>query len=359
MKEYNLDDLAAFARIDQQNMLGHIEGLPAQLQEAWDSGLRMPLPAYRGIRQALIAGMGGSAIGADLLAAYAAPACPVPITVHRDYDLPAWAKGPETLVIASSHSGNTEETLSSFALARQNGCRVMVVATGGKLVQAAREAGIPAWVFEHEGQPRAAVGFSFGLLLAALARLEVLPDPSAELAAAIQTMREQQACLRPEVPAARNPAKRMAGQLVERWATVFGSGILAPVARRWKGQISELAKAWAQFEFLPEADHNTLAGTLNPEELLARSIALFLVCSSDHPRNRLRSDLTRQAMMLEGINTDTIEAGGNSPLAHLWSSLHFGDYVAYYLAMAYGVDPTPISALENFKREMSEAESRN
>ena len=355
MQGYNLDDLKAFAEIDQQNMLGHIEGLPAQLQAAWELGQRLPLPAFHGIRQVLIAGMGGSAIGADLLAAYAAPLCRVPIVVHRDYDLPAWAEGPKTLVIASSHSGNTEETLSSHALALQNGCQVMAVATGGKLVQAANNASIPAWVFEHKGQPRAAVGFSFGLLLAALARLELLPDPNTEIEAAIQTMRDQQATLAPEIPAARNPAKRLAGQLVERWVTVFGSGILAPVARRWKGQISELAKAWAQFEFLPEADHNTLAGTLNPEELLARSMALFLVCPSDHPRNRLRSDLTRQAMMLEGINSDTVEARGDTPLAHLWSSLHFGDYVAYYLAMAYGVDPTPISALENFKREMAAA----
>jgi glucose/mannose-6-phosphate isomerase len=351
----NLDDATAFATIDPQNMLAQIDGLPAQLRTAWELGRRLPLPEFTLLRQVLIAGMGGSAIGADLLAAYAAAQCRIPIFVHRDYDLPAWAAGPETLVIASSHSGNTEETLSSFEAARRNGCQMLVVATGGKLVQAAAAADVPAWIFEHRGQPRAAVGFSFGLLLAALARLGLLPDPAAELASAIHTMQEQREALRAAVPTAQNPAKRLAGQAVGRWVTVFGAGILAPVARRWKGQISELAKAWAQFEFLPEADHNTLAGTLNPEELLARSMVIFLRSPSDHPRNRLRSDLTRRAMMLEGLNTDAFEAPGDTPLAHLWSSLLFGDYVAYYLAMAYGVDPTPIAALENFKREMSAA----
>ena len=210
MKDYNLDDGSALAEIDAQNMLAHIEGLPAQLQAAWELGQKLPLPAYRGIRQVLIAGMGGSAIGADLLAAYAAAQCRAPIFVHRDYALPAWAAGPETLVIVSSHSGNTEETLSSYALAQQNGCQILAVATGGKLVQAATQAGIPAWIFEHKGQPRAAVGFSFGLLLAALARLELLPDPSREIAAAIRTMQEQQAALRTDIPAAQNPAKRLA-----------------------------------------------------------------------------------------------------------------------------------------------------
>ncbi len=240
-------------------------------------------------------------------------------------------------------------------LALNHGCRTLAVTTGGELARRAQAADAPLWIFKHTGQPRAAVGFSFALLLAALTRLGFLPDPGAELENAVQTMRRQQETLAAEVPVTQNPAKRMAGQLIDRWVTVFGTGLLAPVARRWKGQISELAKAWAQFEFLPEANHNTLAGVVNPEELLSRSMTLFLRCPSDHPRNRLRSDLTRQAFLLEGMNSDFIDAQGDTPLAHLWTCLHFGDYTAYYLAMAYGVDPTPVAAIESFKREMAAA----
>jgi glucose/mannose-6-phosphate isomerase len=348
----NLDDSPSFAGLDPQKMLAHIDGLPAQLQSAWDLGMKLDLPQMSAVRQVVVAGLGGSAIGADLLAAYATPLARVPLFVHRDYDLPAWAAGPETLVVASSHSGNTEETLTSFTSALANHCQCLAVATGGELAQAAGRAGVPLWRFEHSGQPRAAVGFSFGLLLALLARLDLLRDPSAGLVTAVQAMKSQQTSLVAEIPAARNPAKRMAGQLVGRYTAVFGSGLLAPVARRWKGQVDEIAKAWAQFEYLPEADHNTLAGTQYPEALLPNLIALFLRCPSDHVRNRLRIDKTAKVFMLQGINTDFIDARGEGPLAHMWTTLHLGDYIAYYLAMAYGVDPTPVTALVTLKEEL-------
>jgi len=188
--------------------------------------------------------------------------------------------------------------------------------------------------------------------LAAFTRLGLIADPADELAEALAAMRAQQSSLLADVPVARNPAKRMAGQLFGRWVMVMGSGVLAPVARRWKGQVNELAKAWAQFDYLPEADHNTIAGIACPEELLTKMMALFLRAPSDHPRNHLRADLTRQIFMMEGLNTDFYDAQGDSPLAHLWTALHFGDYQAYYLAMAYGADPTPIPAISELKKEM-------
>ncbi|MCK4899487.1 MAG: SIS domain-containing protein, partial [Anaerolineales bacterium] len=239
----NLDDYKSFIEIDREDMLAHINGLPDQLQTAWDVGSRLPLPDWDGIERVLIAGMGGSAIGADLLAAYVAPLSRVPVIVHRDYDLPAWASGPETLVIASSHSGNTEETLTSFETALDNKCRVLVLTTGGKLALNCRESECALWQFEHEGQPRAAVGFSAGLLLAAFSRSGLIANPENDIQDTIQAMRSQQESLLAEVPAVSNPAKRLAGQIYGRWVTVIGADVLEPVARRWKTQISEVAKA--------------------------------------------------------------------------------------------------------------------
>lgn len=343
-----------FKNIDQQNYLAEIENLPNQLENAYQQGLDLSLPPWQGIKNVVIAGMGGSAIGADLLAAYVAPLCPVPVVVQRGYSLPAWAHGPGTLVIASSHSGNTEETLSAFEHARTSGCRILAQCTGGKLAEKAEASNTPLWTFEHAGQPRAAVGYSFGLLLALLARLGLIPDQEAALSAATSAMRKQQVDLRAEIPVVRNLAKREAGQLLGRWVIVFGAEVLEPVARRWKTQINELAKAWAQFEALPEADHNALAGLAQPESGLASAMALFLRAPSYHPRNLLRIDLTKQAYMLEGLNTDFIDAQGESSLAQQWTALHLGDYVAYYLAMLYEIDPTPIPVLEGFKRQLAE-----
>jgi glucose/mannose-6-phosphate isomerase len=352
----NLDDLEQFKRLDSLNMLGEIDNLPDQLEFAYQVGMRHPLPDWRDIEQVVIAGMGGSAIGADLLASYGAALSSIPVSVHRDYGLPLCARGARTLVICCSHSGNTEETLDAFEAARKAGCRVIAVCTGGELAKHARDENIPLWIFDHAGQPRAAVGFSFGLLLALFQRLSIIPDQSKEMEGTVASMKRIQQHLKAEIPAAKNPAKRYAGQLMGRWVTIMGSGLLSTVARRWKGQINEVAKAAANFEFLPEADHNTLAGTINPQETLnAHTMTLFLRAPSDHPRNRLRSDLTRKAFMLEGLNTDYVDARGNTPLAHMWTLILFGDYMAYYLAMGYGVDPTPIQALIEFKKAMAEA----
>jgi glucose/mannose-6-phosphate isomerase len=351
----NLDDLERFKQLDTLNMIGEIDNLPDQLGYAYQLGLKQPLPDWKDFKHMVIAGMGSSAIGADLLASYCASLSPIPVTVRRDYDLPLFARGAETLVICSSHSGNTEETLSAFEAARKAGCRVIVVTTGGELAKRAQENNIPVWSFEHKGQPRSAVGFSFGLLLAIFQRLGFIPDQKESVEDAVAAMKRSQGYLKADVIAAKNPAKRYAGQLMGRWVTIMGSDLMVPVARRWKGQLNEIAKSGANFDFLPEADHNTLAGTMNHQETLnAHTITLFLRADSDHPRNRLRSDMTRQAFMLEGMNTDHVDARGDTPLAQIWTTILFGDYMAYYLAMGYGVDPTPTYAIDDFKRMMAE-----
>jgi glucose/mannose-6-phosphate isomerase len=351
----NLDDLERFKQLDSLNMIGEIDNLPDQLGYAYQLGLKHDLSDWKDLRHIVIAGMGGSAIGADLLAAYCASLSPIPVTVHRDYGLPLFARGAETLVICSSHSGNTEETLDAFEAARKAGCRIVVVTTGGELEKLAKENDIPVWTFDHAGQPRAAIGFSFGLLLAMFQRLGLIPDQKEAVDDAVAFMKRSQQHLKADVIAAKNPAKRYAGQLMGRWITIVGAGMTAPIARRWKGQLNEIAKAGANFEILPEADHNTLAGTTNHQETLnAHTISLFLRPDSDHPRNRLRSDMTRQIFMLEGMNTDHVDARGKTPLAQMWTLIHFGDYMAYYLAMWYEVDPTPVQTLVEFKMAMAE-----
>lgn len=364
----NLDESSSFSKLDSLNMLGEIDHLPDQLGSAWELGQGLPQPwtgaenPGRSLHQVVLGGMGGSAIGADLLAAYLAPSCPIPVTVWRDYGLPAWAHGPETLVIVSSHSGDTEESLSTFEAARTAGCRLLAVCTSGELERRALATGEPLWKFEHAGQPRAAVGYSFGLLLAAFSRLGLTgeaPDETTThrglrqvVTTVVEEMKKQQVELTADVPVVKNPAKRQAGQLMGRWVNVYGAGLLAPVARRWKTQINELSKAGAGFEYLPEADHNALAGLIYPIEIQSHTLTIFLRSDFDHPRNQLRTDLTRHGFMVEGLTTDVYDAQGETPLAQMWTAVHFGDYMAFYLAMSYGADPTPVEALANFKTAM-------
>ena len=350
----NLENVERMHEIDEQGMYDHIQSLPDQLLTSWKVGQSLPLPKNRDVQNIIIAGMGGSAIGADLAAAYVAQKCPLPIFVLRDYDLPAWANSSNTLVITASHSGNTEETLSVFAQAKERQCTQIAICTGGKMQAEAETTGIPFWNLNHKGQPRAAIGLSFGYLLAILYRLDLIEDQTDAINSTVRAMKAQQANMAIEVKVTENPAKRLAGQLYGRWVSVFGAGLMAPVARRWKGQISEIAKAWGQFEFLPEADHNTLAGIINPPDLLLNTMMLFLRSPSDHPRNYLRGELTKTGMMLEGLGTDFVFAKGDNPLSHIWTALHYGDYVAFYLAMLYEEDPTPVSAIETFKEELAD-----
>lgn len=353
----NLDDLSVIRSIDSQNMIQDINDLPNQLLAGWTLGLSNPMPKIDKISRVVISGMGGSALSADLLRSYSLSNCAVPVVLHRDYGLPAFAKGSDTLFIATSHSGNTEETIDSLKAAISAGCVCMVVATGGKLLEMANTHTLPAWTFDHRGQPRAAIGFSFGLLLALFTRLGLIEDQATLLQNTVVEMKAAQQAYLPEVPAPNNPAKRYAGQLVGRWVTIFGAGLLSVVAARWKAQINEMAKAPANFEALPEADHNTLSGILNPsEELLSpRTFSMFLTSSFDHPRNKLRNEITRRLFMVEGLNTDVFAAKGSSPLEHMWTAIHFGDYMAYYLAIAYGIDPTPLDAAVELKNSLAES----
>jgi len=142
--------------------------------------------------------------------------------------------------------------------------------------------------------------------------------------------------------------------MVGRIVNIYGADFLAPVARRWKTQINELAKAWSQFDEVPEANHNAIAGSQNPTEVMSKLYAVFLLASSENARNRKRLELQKESFMLEGQSIDSYEAKGSNKLSQMWNAIHFGDYVAYYLAMAYGVDPTPIETITWLKNSLQQ-----
>lgn len=355
MAGMNLDDLNTFRQIDSEDMLGHIAGLPQQCRDAWDQAQNYDLPLQpAAIRHIVIAGMGGSAIGGALLQALAAPECPIPISVVRDYDLPAFARGAETLVIGSSYSGDTEETLSAFQQAHERGCQLLALTTGGRLAELAHDYGAPVLPILYRSQPRAAVGYAFISLVAVVCRLGFLRDQADDLDEALSVMKARQAEIHADVPVVRNPAKRLAGQLVQRIPVIYGGGYMAPVARRWKGQFNENAKAWSHFEVMPELNHNAICGIGFPAELMTRVAVIQLTSALDHPRVQRRHEITREILMQQGIAVDVIKGRGQSPLAQMLSVLHFGDYTSYYLAMCYGVDPTPVPSIAQLKERLAQ-----
>lgn len=349
----DLNKNTSFSSIDLQDMLGQIDKLPDQLLAGYNLSLTFSTRFVERPREIILAGMGGSAIGGDLFAATIEGKSEIPFHVHRNYGLPAWVKGKETLVIVSSHSGNTEETLSAFETALEKKCQILAITTGGQLEEKAKTHGIPVWKFDHKGQPRAAIGFSYGLLIGLAERLNMIINVKNQIQNAVDAMKDQQTAIHASLPVNQNTAKRLAGQMVGRLVSVYGADHLAPVARRWKTQLNELAKTWSQYDEFPEVDHNTIAATMNPETPLENIFAIFLTGSFQNPRNKKRIELTRERFMRDGINTDTYEARGLDEMTQIWTAIHFGDYVAYYLAMLYEVDPTPIDAISWLKKSLT------
>lgn len=335
---------------DPEDMNAAIEALGANLRAGWQLGLRLDMPQVGSLRQVVISGMGGSAIGGDFVIGYLGESFPLPILARRNYGLPGWARGAETLVICSSHSGNTEETLSSFREALERDCSVMSICTGGKLAEISKEYGKTCWIFNHVGQPRTAIGWTVGLLLALFFRLGLIEDQTQAVEETIEVLADGVRSLGKDNPLSANPAKRLAGQLLERNIVIYGAGDFEVLARRFKSEINELAKAWAAFEGIPEMNHNALAGLRHPQNLYERTSAIFLCSDYDHERNRRRVEYSQRFFLEAGVAVDSVRARGKGKLAQMFSLLQFGDYVSYYLALAYGEDPTPINILTELKR---------
>lgn len=350
----NLDDPNIYRQGDPEGMRDRIAEMGRQLEGARQSVSAFPHPGpdYSQARTVLVLGMGGSAIGGDLVRTLAEGQSRAPILVSRDYQLPAWV-GPDTLAIASSYSGNTEETISAVQQALDRGARVLAVTTGGKLGQLAGQRGLPLLTFKYSAQPRAALGFSFGLLLGLLSKLGYVDDTGLGMDEAIAVARSLPLALGPDVPTNSNPAKQLAMRLHGKLPLIYGAGILSEVARRWKGQFNENAKAWAFFEQLPEANHNAVVGYENPADLAGQLYAILLSSPSYHPRVAARVRITGQILQQRGVAYELLEAKGNSPMAQMLDSILTGDYTSYYLALLYGSDPTPVKTIDFLKDQLA------
>ena len=348
----NLDDPQTYDRLDPSDMLGHLHRLPQECQKAWQEGLDLALPAdYAGVNKVVISGMGGSAIGGELARVLVEPRR-VPLWVSRDYQPPPFLDS-QTLFIASSYSGMTEETLSAFTTALNTPAKKLVITTGGKLKTLAREKNIPAFVYDCKAPPRAALAYGFLSLLGIFQRLGLLGDISGDVAEMVITMEKLAKSINEKVAIPTNPAKELAAKLVGRLSVVYGAGVLAPVARRWKTQLNENSKSWAFNETLPELNHNAVVGYEFPREMAVKAFVVLLRSPSLHQRILLRYKITAEILARSGVSYQVIDAEGDKPLSQMMNLVMLGDYVSYYLALLYGVDPSPVKVIDYLKAKLA------
>ena len=335
-------------------MLGAIRAFPEQMRGAWELSRELDLPErHRTASRAAVLGMGGSAVCGDLVRAIFSDRLAIPLASVRDYELPAWVD-TSTLVVAVSHSGATEETIAALTSALERRCPVAVITTGGPIGDVATKVDLPRLSYPGTIPPRAALGYTMILLAGLLERGGFLPLDGAQLEDAIRAAERVAASCAPDVPAASNLAKQLAWSLLDRLPVIEGSGPLAAVARRWKTQINENSNSAAAAEELPEAMHNTVVGYEQPETMRDHEYIVFLAAQSDLPRNAERMRLSIELLKASNIDHRRVSFDGPSRLAQACAAISLGDYVSFYLALLYGVDPSKTEALTLVKAAMSE-----
>jgi glucose/mannose-6-phosphate isomerase len=354
MAKVNLDDPKVYVKYDPEGMIQRIKEFPAQCRQAWQAAMSFDLPPhYANVDKVVVLGMGGSAIGGDLVRSLTQAELKVPVIVHRDYGLPAFAD-VRTLLIASSYSGNTEETLSAFEAALGAGYKKLVaITTGGKLKEMAGANNIPVFNIEYQAQPRAALGYSFLPTLCLLQKLGFIGDKSGDVAEAVQLLERLSGTLDEKSPLKDNLAKQLARRLYGKLPVIYGAGIAAEAAHRWKTQINENSKAWAFYEVFPELNHNATVGFPLPRDVASKIQVVLLRSPGFNERIKLRYEITAGLLKEAGVAHEYVDSQGVSALAQMMGLVSLGDWVSYYLALLYQVDPSPVKVIEYLKGRLA------
>jgi glucose/mannose-6-phosphate isomerase len=338
-------DRAAIAAIDSAGMLDDVLGQPHQLEDAlWrvESAGIGRLDAPGGL---VICGMGGSAIGGDLAAGAIGDRANRPIVTSRDYEPPSWVS-EESVVLCSSYSGDTEETLAAYDAAGDRGARRVVMTTGGRLAEAARADGVPVIGVPSGMQPRAAVAYMVVGALEVAALASVTESLRGEIEAAVAPLRALAEEWGPDGDPEAAP-KALARRLSAQVPVVYGAGLTAPAAVRWRSELNEIPEIPAFDGVLPEMDHNEICGWGQPT-----FTAIFLEDDEQHRRVKQRIDVTAELVAAAGSPVERVASRGASRVERLLSLVMFGDLTALYLAVLNGVDPTPVARIEELKRRL-------
>ena len=343
-----LDDPRQLERADPHAVRDILRAFPAQCRAALALHAEPRLAVERPTL-VVVAGMGGSAAGGDLLVACAAERLDIPILVHRGYRLPA-AAGKRALVIASSYSGDTAEVLSAVEAALEQSAPVVTLTTGGRLASLAAARKLPQVRLPAGLMPRLALGYLF------LAAARVLGDAGlpvaddAELAETVEVLDALARELEPRVPASVNEAKRLALELGGRLPVIYGGPATGPVAYRWKTDLEEYAKVLAVAGALPEMNHNEIE-TWRAPDAGARHLVVLRE-AGEPPEITRRFDVLRELIGPTAGGVSEIWARGTGRPARLLGLVYVGMWTSYYLAVTRGSDPWPVPLIDEMKRRL-------
>lgn len=353
----DLDSQKEIEKFDKGKILASIRMLPDQIQQAWEeiNSLAVPKACYLS-KNIVICGMGGSALGGRIVDSLMVNRVRVPIEVFTEYDIPNYV-GPDTLVIATSYSGNTEETLNAVHEALKKGAKIFGITTGGKLAELLKKEKISSYVYKPlvnpSGQPRMGLGYSIGATLAILAKCGFIHFSEDNLYDLATTARDFTKEFDVDNPLHKNLAKHEATILHNKIPVLVSSEHLFGVAHSLKNQLNESSKVFSVVFDIPELNHHLLEGLKFPAK--ARGLLYFLFYESSLYRKELiqRYKITKDVVGKCGYGYSVYEPSSKKKITQIFEALVFGSFVSFYLAVLYGVDPSKIPWVDYFKEKLA------
>lgn len=363
MRKVNiLDELEEVKRIDKSDMLEHCIKTPEYSEDAIQLAKKITIPSevkisektsikYGNPRHIIIAGMGGSAIGGEMLRDWLRDESPLPIIICRDYSLPAYAD-ENTLVFIISYSGNTEETLNAFADAIHRKCMTITITSGGHLLSFSKKLQIPHITIPTGLPPRAAIPYLFFPLPILMEGMGILKNKREELEEVIKILKRLSKENSLVNPTENNPTKKLALELTGSMPVVYGFRQYRAIARRWKTQFNENTKVPSKFDVFPELNHNEVVGWEAPEALTKKFSIVLLRDLNEPPEIRHKIEATKLLALHKAWEVLGVYASGETKLGRMFSLLYVGDLVSVYLAILGGTDPSPVEIIDKIKLEM-------
>lgn len=341
-----LDDIPALKEIDKGDALGVLEGLPDACEAALKVADALELD-YSKPSRVIITGMGGSAIGGDLMRDWLKKDVLAPIETYRGFQLPVYA-GRKTLVIAASYSGNTRETLSALKDAISRRCMCVAITSGGKMLKLAKEKGVPYIQLPGGYMPRFAISYLL-LSMAEVFYKVGLIEKHDEIHATIGLLKELRDRLKADVRTDKNPAKLLASQIDGKIPIIYTFGPFKAAAKRLKAEFNENAKIPAFWGFFPEISHNEIEGWAS--DLSKNFFVIFIRDKGETAGTRGEIEATK-GIVERKAGVGELHARGDTKLEKILSLVYIGDYVSVYLALTQGKDPTPVGTIQELKGKL-------
>lgn len=350
-----LDSRDEIKEYDKSNILGSVEELPDQIRDAWDKTKDLEFPeSYSSVKNVVVAGMGGSALGSWVIKRLYKDDLQLPFEVYSHYHLPAFVNS-DSLVLLSSYSGNTEEVVSAAAQAIEMKAKIVVITSGGKLAELAKEHNWPIYlidpVYNSSNQPRMAIGYSIMGQLSMFKKLGIINIAEKDIYDMVDNLKELGQTLTAE-NTENNTAKLLAYQAFDREIILSAAEHLIGAAHITNNQINENAKTLTAEWHLPEFNHHYMEGLSHPKKL--RDDVLFMLYQSHlyTPELTKRVELTRQVIEKMGYTCEVVQATAPTKLEQVFEIITLGAYFNFYLSMLYKIDPAPIPNVDWFKAEM-------